>query len=415
MTSKPATSQDSPFAEPQFRWLYASNVLFFLAMGSQGVLRAWLVFDMTQSEFSLGLISFVVAVPMLLVAPLGGVIADRFDRRNLIRSGQTLIVLSELVVLLLLLAGKLQFWHLLALAAVSGSMFPFIMPARNAIVANVVGIKRLPSAMALNTAGINATRVLGPAMAGFLIGAIGIEVTYALGFVLYVLGLACLLPLTPSAPPEGTRDKSIVRNIGDGFRFVLNERIILMLLVFGLVPMFLAMPFQSLLVVFAEEVWNTGAAGLGLLSAAAGLGGIGGSALVAWRPNPKRRALSMLWSAVAFGGFLLLFSLSPWFLLALPLVFVANVFVSVFGTLNNTAIQVLIPDHVRGRVSAILMMSFSLPLLGTLPMGALAEVSGAPFAVALAAALAVVAALALFGTSHELRKLDTRMHRAFEE
>ena len=414
MPGKRSDSGGSPFAEPQFRWLYSSNLLFFLAMGSQGVLRAWLVFDMTQSEFALGLMGFVVAVPMLLMAPIGGVVADRFDRRNLIRGGQAVIATSELLILSLLIAGELQFWHLMTLAAVSGAVFPFIMPARNALVANVVGIQRLSSAMALNMAGVNATRVLGPAMAGFLIGAIGIEATYALGFAFYVLGLACLLPVHSAAPPASAREHSIVRNIADGFRFVRDERIILMLLIFGLVPMFLAMPFQNLLVVFAEEVWNEGPAGFGLLSAAAGLGGIAGSGWVAWRPNPKWRAWRMLWSAVAFGGFLLAFSLSPWFLLALPLVFIANVFVSVFGTLNNTTIQVLIPDHVRGRVSSILMMSFSLPLLGTLPMGAIAEVSGARLAVGLTAALAVVAAVGLFASSRELRKLDARMSRALD-
>ncbi len=414
MAGKTADAAGSPLAEPQFRWLYSSNLLFFLAMGSQGVLRAWLVFDMTQSEFALGLMGFVVAVPMLLMAPIGGVVADRFDRRNLIRGGQAVIATSELLILSLLIAGELQFWHLMTLAAVSGGVFPFIMPARNALVANVVGIQRLSSAMALNMAGVNATRVLGPAMAGFLIGALGIEATYALGFAFYVLGLLCLLPVHSASPPASAREHSIMRNIADGFRYVRDDRIIMMLLIFGLVPMFLAMPFQNLLVVFSEEVWHEGPAGFGLLSAAAGLGGIAGSGWVAWRPNPKRRAWRMLWSAVAFGGFLLLFSLSPWFLLALPLVFVANVFVSVFGTLNNTAIQVLIPDHVRGRVSSILMMSFSLPLLGTLPMGAIAEVSGAPLAVGLTAGLAVVAAVALFASSREIRDLDARMNHALE-
>jgi MFS family permease len=404
----------SPFAEPQFRWLYSSNLLFFLAMGSQGVIRAWLVFDMTQSKFALGLMGFVVAVPMLLMAPIGGVVADRFDRRNLIRGGQAVIVASELLILALLLSDTLEFWHLMTLAAVSGAVFPFIMPARSALVANVVGIKRLSSAMALNMAGVNATRVIGPAMAGLLIGAIGIQATYAVGFALYVLGLACLLPVDSARPPASAREHSILRNVADGFRYVRDERIILMLLVFGLVPMFLAMPFQNLLVVFATEVWHEGAAGLGLLSAAAGLGGIVGSGLVAWHPNPRRRAWRMVWSAVAFGTFLLLFSLSPWFLLALPLVFIANVFVSVFGTLNNTAIQVLIPDHVRGRVSSILMMSFSLPLLGSLPMGALAEVFGAPLAVACTAVLAVIAAVVLFAMSSELRKLDSRMSVALD-
>jgi MFS family permease len=417
MSGAPAQSSnsDSPFAEPQFRWLYASNILFFLAMGSQGMVRAWLVWDMTESELAMGLMGFVVAVPMLLVAPIGGGISDRVDRGRLIRIGQGVIVASELVILVLLIAGKLRFAHLLGLAAVSGCMFPFIMPARNALVANVVGIQRLSKAMAFNMAGVNTTRVLGPASAGFLIGTLGIEATYAVGFALYLTALTCMLPVRPVPPAANARDFSIARNIADGFRYVRDERVILMLLVFGLVPMFLAMPFQNLLVVFAEDIWETGATGFGLLSAAAGLGAIAGSGLVAWQPNPRHRAWRMLWSAIAFGAFLFAFAMSPWFLLALPLVFIANVFASVFGTLNNTAIQVLIPDHVRGRVSSILMMSFSLPLLGTLPMGALAEFAGAPLAVSITATLAVVAAVVLFAASRELRSLDQRMDSALEK
>ena len=298
------------------------------------------------------------------------------------------------------------------LAGLSGCMFPFIMPARNAIVANVVGVSRLARAMAFNMTGANATRVLGPALAGFSIGAFGVERTFAVGVGFYLCAFSCLLPLHRSPAPPGAKDVSIGRNIADGFRYLHEERVVGLLLAFGIVPLFLALPFQNLLVVFAEEVWKTGPNGFGLLNALAGLGAITGSALVAWRPNPQRRTRRMVAYALAFGSTLTVFALSPSFGLALGLIFAAYVFQSLFTTLNNTAIQVLIPDHVRGRVSSILMMSFSLPMLGTLPLGALAEVAGAPTAVALASALAVAFAFALYTGSRSLRSLDARMDDA---
>jgi MFS family permease len=179
--------------------------------------------------------------------------------------------------------------------------------------------------------------------------------------------------------------------------------------------MFLAMPFQTLLVVFADKIWDVGSLGLGALSAAGGVGGVLGSVYVAWRSEAQGRARIMLVSMLCFGGFLFLFALSPWFLLALPLVLLANVFGSVYGTLNNTAIQLLIPDRVRGRVSSFLMMSFSLPLLGTLPMSAVAEVWGAPTAVAIASLLAIVIGVIFFLASPALRNLDADVRRAMFE
>ena len=125
------------------------------------------------------------------------------------------------------------------------------------------------------------------------------------------------------------------------------------------------MPFQNLLVVFADKVWKVGPEGLGILSASAGAGGLIGAVLVAWRTDHKRLR-SMIASAIAFGALLFAFALSPWYALALLLVFVANIFASYYSTANNTAIQMLVPDEVRGRVSSLLMMSFALPLLGTL-------------------------------------------------
>lgn len=399
----------------QFRWLFFSNVAFFFAMGSQGVVRAWIAFQLTQSEFALSLVMFAVAVPMLFIAPLGGVAADRRERRGLIMSGQAVVVTSELAIFGLIVTGQLAFWHLVAGAFVMGCVFPFIMPARQAIVVNIVGKSGLQNAMALNMAGMNTTRVVGPAAGGFLIGAVGLTGGYAFGILLYAIGLLCMLKVGRSTPPAESRRVPVLESMRVGARYVRENPLVLMLLLFGLVPMFLAMPFQNLLVVFAEKVWDVGSMGLGILSAASGVGGVIGSIWVASLSDSPRRLSRMMVSMLLFGAGLFAFSMSPWFWLGLPLVLAANVFASVFGTLNNTAIQLLIPDHVRGRISSFLMMSFSLPMLGTLPMGAVAENFGAPFAVALASVAAVLVAFLFYALSPSLRGMDRGVHEATRE
>lgn len=402
----------SSFSEHQFRWLFASNSTFFLALAGQQVLRSWLAFQITGNARSLGLISAMVAIPMLLIAPIGGVVADRVDRRTLVAAGQAVTVVAESVILWLLISGSLEYWHLLVSAAVLGATFPFIMPARQAIIANSVGRQRLTNAMALNMAAVNTTRVVGPAVAGFLIGTTGAGFAYGLNVALFFIALTCMLGVGPAPPAKGTVEASPRRNLRAGFDYIRSDSLVFVLLFFGLVPMFLVMPFQNLLVVFAEDVWQVGALGFGFLNAASGTGGLVGAILVAWHSKAPGRLRTMMVSVFAFGLFLVLFAISPWYLLALPMVFIASAFANLYSTLNNTAIQVLIPNEVRGRVSSFLMMSFSLPLLGTLPVSALADTVGAPIAISVASALAVVIAIAFYAWSPPLRSMDERIREA---
>jgi len=401
----PRESMFAPLANRSFRWLFVSNLAFFFAMGSQTVVRAWLAFDMTQSEFALGMTMVAAAVPMLFMSPIGGAVADRLDRRAIIMAGQALAFLSQAAILVLILSDRLAFWHLIASALVMGSVFPFIMPARQAIVVNIVGKKGLQRTLALSMVGMNATRMIGPAAGGFLISFGGVEAAYALGVGLFLLSLGFMLGVervraVPRAVPQ-----TLVRGVQEGLFYVRENRLILVLLSFGLVPMFLAMPFQNLLVVFSEKVWDTGPVGLGILSSASGVGGMVGALWVAAKPEGARLRRMML-SVVSFGSLLMLFSFSPWFGAAVALVLFANIFASAFQTLNNTVIQLLIPDEVRGRISSFLIMSFSLPLLGTVPISAIAELYGAPIAVGTASAGAVVVALAFYALSPSLRRLD---------
>ncbi|MCE2391686.1 MAG: MFS transporter [Proteobacteria bacterium] len=395
----------------QYRWLWMGNVSFFFAMQAVSmIIRPLIALDLTDNKpAALGMVSFAVAVPMLVLSPFGGVLADRVERRRLIMIGQGLALTGEALTLGLYVTGLLRFWHLVLLATGMGALFATMMPARQAIVVDIIGKARLGNAMALNMAGMNVTRILGPATAGFLVASLGIQGTYAGAMALYLVAWLTLIRVHPSRPPAGMRRLPVVESLSEATRYLRSERLVLLMLLFGLVPMFLMMPFQTLLPIFANDVWGTGTSGLGLLNAMAGLGGVAGSFVVALRGDTDHRLRLMLVSVFGFGVFLALFGFSPWFGLALGLLLVANVFATVFGVLNNTAVQQLIPDQVRGRISAFLMMSFSLPMLGTLPVSIAAQAYGAPLAVGVSAVLAmVVAALFCLG-SPTLRGLDARV------
>ncbi|MEP6872712.1 MAG: MFS transporter [Anaerolineaceae bacterium] len=399
----------------QFRWMYASNMAFFFAMNGQFVVRSYLAFKLTDSAFALGIVNLAVALPMLVISPFGGVIADRVEKKRLIMIGQALLLLNEVVVLMLLVTNQLEFWHLLVVMFLMGCLFPFIMPARQSIVANIVGRQGLPNAMALGMGGMNAARVVGPVTAGLVIAAFGLRWMYLVAVALYLVALLAISRVDRAYPVEGQEKKSVMGDLLDGVRYVRDDPPVRILLLLSLVPIMLAMPFQALLVVFAEDVWDVGTTGLGVLQAAAGVGGILGSVYVAWKGTTPKKLRLMMVSLLAFGGTLFLFALSPWFLLALPVVLISDVFASIFNTVNNTAIQVLIPDAVRGRVMSLMMMTFGLTPLGTVPISAAAQAWGAPVAVAGASALTIVIAVMIYLLSGALRSIDQTAAQALED
>ncbi|MCC6961047.1 MAG: MFS transporter [Dehalococcoidia bacterium] len=408
-------SSGSAFASlrhQQFRWLYASNIAFFFAMNGQFLVRSILAYDLTGSKLALGIINLAVAIPMLVVSPFGGVLADRMERRGLIMTGQALLLCNELFVLVLLLTGHLQFWHLLLVVFFMGCLFPFIMPARQAIVANIVGRQGLSNAMALQMGAMNAARVVGPVLAGTIVALTSVEWVYLMAVVLYSAALVSMSRVSKSVPAEGAARQPVLSELAAGMKYVAGDAPVRALLVLSIVPILLAMPFQSLLVVFAEDVWKVGDGGLGLLQAFAGFGGILGSLYVAWAGESQTKLRLMMSTLLAFAATLFLFAFSPWFLLALPLVLIADVFANVFNTTNGTIIQVLIPDAVRGRVMSLMMMTFGLTPLGTLPVSIVAEAFGVRVAVASASVATALLAVAIYFASRALRHIDVTSREA---
>lgn len=376
-----------------------------MAMQGQILTRSVLAWELTHQEVSLAYINIAFALPILLFSLIGGAVTDRVERRSLVMAGQAIIICNEALILALLLMDALAFWHMLLVAALSGLVFPFLMPARTAIVYNVVGQSRLGNALALSAGVVNISRVIGPAMMGLLIDLGSIAAAYAVSVVLSALALLCLFGLQRT-PVNTVNRQALLTDALDGLRYLLQHKHLRLCLLIGFLPMFLAMPFQNLLVVFVDQVWHTGERGLGLMMGAAGLGGVLGSLWVASRGENTRRTSWMLSLALAFPILIFCFSWQSSFLVGLVILLLANVCISASQTLNNTTAQLLVDDQVRGRLSSFMMLSFGVTPLGVMPLALLANHVGIQAAIATAATVLAVALLCFIVFSPALRQLD---------
>ena len=393
---------------PQFRWLFVGNVAFFFAMQGQMLTRTILAWDLTGLAQSLAYINLVVALPMIFASMIGGAITDRVERRQLIIVGQCLITCNEIFILTMLLLGQLEFWHLLCTAFVAGCAFPFIMPARMAITVNVVGPDRIQSAMAVSGGAMNLSRVVGPAMMGVIISEFSVIAAYVVSTILYASAVFCMffVKRNKAVQPDGVK-KPLLADIIYGFQYVSLNKPVLVCLMFGLVPMFLAMPFQNLLVMLVEQTWQVGESGLGILMGAGGVGGVLGSIWIARRGDRSERLRLMVVTVIGFALFLAVFTQTSVFYLALLPLVLANLCASAFQTVNNATIQILVDDSVRGRMSSFMMMSFGLTPLGVFPMAVAADHVGAANAILGACVALVIITVAFVGLSRTLRTIDS--------
>jgi MFS family permease len=369
--------------------------------------RTFLAWELTHDEMSLAYINIAFAVPMLLFSLIGGVLGDRFDRQKIIVIGQLFVVANESWVLMLLFTDSLAFWHLLIAGVLGGTIVPLIMPARSALVYNLVGEKKLGSAMALSSGVVNLSRVLGPAMMGVAISFFSIKGAYIISIFLFTLALFFMAGIHYQPIKKNVSNGNIRQEIMLGIRYISGYPPLLVCVSFGLLPMLLALPVQNLMVVFADLVWSVGERGLGLLMGVSGLGGVLGSFWVASRGERTDRTQLMLISTASFGLLLIVFALSKNFYLALIPLFLANAAASASQTLNNTMAQILVTDEQRGRVSAFMLMAFGLTPLGVLPMAYLAQLIGIQSSTVVAS-VALLAAISLFyWQSQYLKQLDS--------
>lgn len=391
-----------------FRWLIGALLCFFLGMQGQILVRSLLAWQLTESELSLGYVNLVVALPMVVMSFIAGAIIDRVERRKLLIVMQALIMANELLLLTLVMLDELNFPLLLASSFLMGSLFPFVMPTRSAMVYDMVGRNLLGNAMALQSATMNVGRIVGPAVTGALIPLLTLKGAYAVTIFLHLLATVTSFKLPRSYPDQQTK-KSLVGDMLYSFTYIGQHRPIMLVMLFGLFPILLMLPAHSMLVVFADDVWRVGEDGLGLLMAMVGAGGISGAFIVARFSASQSRTRWMVATAALFGVVLAAFSQSPWFPLALILMLGAAMLNDITQTMNNTIVQLLAHNEVRGRMSSMLMLSLGLTPLGVLPVALAAEKFGIANTLFFASLVLLAIVTLFFTLSPTLRQLDTLM------
>ena len=395
----------SSLSNRDFRYLWLGLLFVMSGVQMQMIARGFLVWELTHSALMVGLVGAGGGLPMLALGLFGGAAADRVERKYLIQMGQGTSMAIALFIAVSITTETVTWGHLLAGALLQGAAWAFLMPARQAIIPQLVGREQLSNAMALNGAGMSATILLAPAVGGLLYVVIGPQGVY---FVVAAAGLTALT-LTSFIPRQGrsTRGASgpVLGEIRAGLSYIRKSSLVMALLVIGLVTVLLAMPFKFLLPVYVGEVYQGDSLAFGILLSMMGAGTLVGSLVIA-SLGRRRRGLLLIMSGCVSGIALLLVALVPYFLAAAGIMLILGLGDAGRRVLNQTLIMEQVEDKYQGRVMSVYMMNFGLMPLGILPVGLAMEMVGGRFTVGiLGAALLAVFTLVLF-TQKRIRDLQ---------
>jgi MFS family permease len=368
-----------------FRLFFAGQLISLIGTWMDNVAEAWLVYRLTGSSLKLGTIGFCSQIPIFLFAPLGGIVADRYNRHKIIITTQALSMVVAGILATLTLTHRVQVWHVFVLAALGGVVNAFDIPARQAFLQDMVGRENLMNAIALNSSMFNGARIVGPAIAGILVASMGEGWCFGANSLSYIAVITGLLMMKLTyIPRAGARDNSPLEDIVEGFRFVKNARPIrVLLLLLGLVSL-VGMPYSVLMPIFAHKILGGGARELGILMGATGVGALAGALTLALKKGLKGISRIICYCALGFGTSLILFSFSRYFWLSALFLIPVGYSMMVQMASSNTLLQSMSPDHLRGRVLAVYSMMFmGMAPFGALFAGAIAERLGAPITVAI--------------------------------
>ena len=360
----------------QFRILFVGGLFTFLTMQVAGVARAWLAFELTGTNTGLGGVMLAFGACSIFAIPYGGMISDRFSKRNVLVIAGALQALTPFVLGAAVVTGTESYWLLIAASVAQGGVISILAPARLSFISDIVGREAITNAVFLSMSTVQLARVTGPAAAGVLIGVAffglaGVFFAAACsGCSAWSCWRACRGP-QPSSPSG----RSAMGDIADGLRFVRSRPDLMHLLAVSFGVVLVGFPHMAFLPVVAEQVHDSGSTGFGLLNTAAAAGAIVGSLALA---NLERRRLRPFQrrSAVAFGVSLAIFALMPNFYAALAVMAVVGATSSVFQALNNSLLLTSTPIEFHGRVQSLLMLSFSGFAIAALPIGIIADAVG---------------------------------------
>jgi len=374
-----------------FRLFWFGQLVSLSGTWMQSVAQGWLVYSLTKSPLYLGLVAAASSFPILLFTLLGGVIADRFPKRNLLLITQGLSIIPAVLLGVLTSMGIATVWHVAVLAFFLGTINAIDIPTRQSFLAEMVGKGHIVNAIALNSAAFNGARIIGPMIAGLTISYLGIPACFFLNAVSFVAVIAALSSMQIKGEIRiGT--EGVLSDFMEGISYIRESReiihVMLLITVFSLV----GLPYISLLPVFAAEVFHKGAKGFGFLVGASGIGALTAALAIAVKGDIVNKTRFMSFAALCFSIALFIFSFSTIFPVSLVVIMFGGWGMVSYLAAANSYIQVSVPDELRGRVMSV----YSFVFLGTVPignsiMGIVADKTGTTNAVAGAGIICIIA------------------------
>ena len=389
-----------------FRLFWTGNFLSNIGTWMQNIAQGWLVLQLTNSAFWLGVVGFAASFPILLFALIGGVIADHVNKRKMLMVTQSAMMVFAFIMAALAWFKVINVHEILFLALGTGIAMSLNTPTYQALVPQLVPREDLTNAIALNSAQFNMSRVLGPTLGGFAMALIGVAGNFflnGLSFLAVLIALTRIRYIEPAAPPEG----HLWEKLKQGFIYVFRHSAMSSLVLLVAIGSLLAIPYLTFVPYFARDVLGTGEPGLGILMACSGAGAFLGAITIASLMHIRRRGLFVVRASAGFYAAIIAFTFSRNFYLSGLLLAVAGYCMIISVATINSLLQHLAEDHMRGRVMSIYSTAFlGLPPIGCLIAGSLSHLFYAPHVIAGMCSLAIGGSLAVYVNKEGLRELD---------
>lgn len=400
-------------AVADFRWLWIGSLGSSFAMNMQIIARGWLVYTLTSSAMDLAWVTLSFMIPQVALSLFGGVLADRLPKRRIITLAQTLNCVATVILGAIIITGHVSFWDFIWFGFFNGSVLALSMPARQAFVPELIPERLIFTAMALNTTSWNLSRILGPALAGFLIAWVahgdtsstyGVGVVYFMIATLYAISAVTMLLVSrPGISVQETKQKSPLTDMADAMRYVWQHPPVFGLIMLSIVPFLFGMPLNTLLPAFNEDILGGGPEDLGLLMSAMGLGAITGSLLLAYIGEVQHKAVWLISSCAGWGLFVSAFGAAGTVHAAAAMAACIGLISAWNMSLNRGLLQMQVHGHMRGRIMSIDMMSHGLMPLGVIPISLIAEQRDVSVALEVAGVLFMATVLVLVTVSSAVR------------
>ena len=384
------------FRHRDFRLFWGGQLVSLIGTWMQSVGQSWLVLELTGSPFSLGLVNALQFTPILLLSPVGGTLSDRWGKRGILLVTQAAMMVQAFVLALLVHSGHVRYWHVAVLAVIYGLGRAIDIPARQSFLTDLVGRPDLANAVALNSVVFNGARIVGPGVAGLLIARFDVGVAFFLNGLSFIAVLAALLAIRTKGLPDPAGRLGVRQGLAGAINYAASTPPVVFTLALLVVVSVLALNYNLVVPLIARDVLNEGAQGFGLLMSSLGVGAIAGALGVAVlrRGRPPFSLLAGSGAALCAGAIVL--ATARQFTVAMVVLAALGCFQIIFSTGCNTALQLIAPAALRGRVMGLYAMAFAgVTPFGSLLIGTMAERLGVRAACALGGATGLIAVSAL--------------------